>query len=62
MTQTLINNNNFNGKYVTMEDFTNHTVVSEGSTPQEAYELAIKKGYKNPVLIFVPATGMVQIY
>lgn len=62
MTQTLINNNNFNGKYVTIEDFANHTVISEGSTPQEAYEKAIKKGHKNPVIIFVPATGMVQIY
>jgi hypothetical protein len=62
MTQTLINNNDFNGKYVTMEDFSNHAVISEGNTPQEAYEKALKKGHKSPVIAFVPAKGMVQIY
>ena len=62
MSQTLIKTNNFNGKYVALKDFDNSTVVGEGTNPKEAYEHALKKGFKNPVIIFVPVKGMVQIY
>ena len=62
MTKTLIKSNNYNGRYVAMRDFGNHTIIADGSTPQEAYEKALKKGYESPVVTFVPLKGMVQIY
>ena len=62
MIKTLIKNSNFNGKYVAMKAFSDHTVIGEGKTPQEAYEKASKKGYKAPVVTFIPIKGMVQIY
>lgn len=62
MIRTLLKNNNFNGKYIAMKDFKDYSVVGEGETPQEAYDQALKKGYKNPVVTFVPFKDMVQIY
>jgi hypothetical protein len=62
MIQTLIKTNKYNGRYVAIEDFDNSTVVGEGLTPKEAYEHALEKGCKQPVLIFVPTKFMVQIY
>ncbi len=62
MIKTLINSSDYNGKYVAMKDFNDHTVVADGINPQEAYEKAAKKGLKNPVITFVPLKGMVQIY
>jgi len=60
--QVLAKNDKYTGKYVAMKDFDKHTIVSSGSTPTEAYNKALKKGYNNPVITYVPEKGMVQIY
>lgn len=62
MIRTLLKTNNFNGKYVAMKDFSDYTVIADGITPQEAYDKALGKGYKDPVVTFVPIKDMVQIY
>lgn len=62
MIQTIINNGNFGGKYVAMKSFKDHTIIGNGSTPQEALKKAEEGGYKNPVITFVPIKDMVQIY
>ena len=62
MIKTLLKSNNFNGKYVAMKTFSDHTVVADGETPQEAYKKAIEKGCQSPVVTFVPIKDMVQIY
>lgn len=62
MIKTLLKSNDHNGKYVAFKDFKDFAVIGEGATPQQAYEQAIKKGSKNPVVTFVPIKGMVQIY
>lgn len=62
MIQTLTQNNSFTGKYVAMKSFTDSTVVGDGATPQEAYEKALQKDCKNPVITFIPVKDMVQIY
>ena len=62
MVQTLIKDNRYNGKYVAIKDFSDSTVIGEGVTPQEAYEKAIQKGHKHPVITFIPIKDMVQIY
>jgi len=62
MIQTLLHGTQYNGKYVAMKSVNDTTVVGDGRTPQEAYEMAVKKGYPNPVMTFIPTKGMVQIY
>lgn len=62
MIKTLLKSNNYNGKYVAFKDFKDVSVIAEGATPQETYDKALKNGYVNPVITFVPIKGMVQIY
>jgi hypothetical protein len=62
MEQTLIKNKKYNGRYVAIKDFDDKTIIGDGKNPQEAYEKAVKKGYKDPVVLFVPIKNMVQIY
>ena len=62
MVQTVIAKDSFNGKYVAMKSFDDKQVVGEGSTPQEAYEQALRKGHKSPIITFIPSRNMVQIY
>lgn len=62
MIQTLIRNSAFNGKYVAIRGFGDRKVIDSGATPKEAYDKAVKKGYKNPLIMFVPIKDMVQIY
>ncbi|MBF0484723.1 MAG: hypothetical protein HQL25_08485 [Candidatus Omnitrophica bacterium] len=62
MIQTLIKNDNYSGKFVAFKDFEDHSIIGEGKTPQEAENAAEKKGFKNPVITFVPVKGMVEIY
>ena len=62
MIQTLIQSNNYNGRYVAMKSFKDHAVVGDGATPKEAYDKAVQKGCKEPVITFVPAKDIVQIY
>ena len=62
MIKTLLKSNDYNGKYVAFKDFKDASIIGEGATPKEAYDQAVKKGSKNPVVTFVPIKGMVQIY
>jgi hypothetical protein len=62
MANTLIKDEKYNGKYVALKDFADQTVVADGKNPGEAFENATKKGYQNPVILFVPSKDMVQIY
>ena len=62
MIQTLIHNNSFNGKYVAMKSFKDHSVVGSGNTPEQAKSEAAQNGCEHPVITFVPEKGIVQIY
>jgi hypothetical protein len=62
MVKTLIDSKKYDGDYVALKDFDSHKVVGNGKTPQEAYDIAKTKGCKDPVIVFVPVKGSVQIY
>ena len=62
MVQTLVKNKKYIGNYVALKDFGNSSVIAYGKTPEEAYRKAQKKGYKNPVITFIPTKEMVHIY
>ena len=62
MTIQLIKNKRYTGKYVALKSFEDGTVISSGAHVKEVYEKAAKKGYKGPVIIYVPKKDVVQIY
>jgi len=62
MEQILIKEKKYNGRYVALRDFDDSTVVSDSDSPEEAYAEALKKGYSNPVIVFIPTKDMIQIY
>lgn len=55
MTELLIENAEFYyGKYVTVSDFNDKTVITYSESAAEAYKEAQEKGFLDPVLIYVP--------
>lgn len=62
MGQTLIKEKKYSGCYVAIEDFDKGVVISSGKDPQKVYEEAVKKGYFEPVIAFIPSKDIVQIY
>ena len=62
MEQVLIKEEKYCGQYVAVKDFKNSVVIASGKDPKEVHDKAIKKGYFEPVIIFVPLKDMVQIY
>ena len=62
MGQTLIKEKKYSGCYVAIEDFDKGVVISSGKDPQKVYEEAVKKGYLEPVIVFIPNKDVMQIY
>ncbi len=62
MSVQLIKDKKYSGQYVALKDFKDNTVICKGAQPQQAYQKAVKKGYNDPVIIYVPAKNIVQIY
>ena len=61
MEQTLIRERKYNGRYVALKDFDDHVVIADGNDPKEVYELAVKKGYPDPVILSSPATFTLSV-
>jgi len=62
MQNILVKDEKYSGRFIALKDFIDPTVIVDGKTPKEVLEKAISKGYKNPVILFVPIKDMVQIY
>ncbi len=62
MEQTLIQTDRYNGRYVAMKSFEDHTVVGVGDEPDAALQNARAQGYENPVLLYIPEKEIVHIY
>jgi len=62
MEQVLIKEKKFEGRYVALEDIDHPLPIADGNSPDEVYESAIKKGFADPLILYVPLHGMVQIY
>ena len=62
MEQILIKEKKFEGKYVAIRSLSDSTPIADGDSPQDVYEAAIRLGVVSPLLLFVPAHEMVQIY
>ena len=62
MDQVLIKEKKFEGRYVALEDLDHPSPIADGKNPDEVYASAIQKGFTDPLILFVPLHGMVQIY
>ena len=62
MSNVLIKGNKYQGQYVALKDFDNPVVIAHGIDPQKVHKQAVKKGYKEPVIMHVPDKNMAQIY
>jgi len=62
MEKTLVTTDEFNGRYVAMRSFDDHTIVGAGDDPDSALKEAEAKGIRNPVLLYIPEQDIVHIY
>ncbi len=62
MEQVLIKERKYEGKYVALKDINHPNPIADGKNPDDVYKSAIEKGFKNPLILYVPIHGMVQIY
>ncbi|MBN1383918.1 MAG: hypothetical protein JW983_03425 [Elusimicrobia bacterium] len=62
MQNILIRDKKYLGQYVAIKDFDKPVVVAHGKNPKTVQKSATKKGFAEPVILFVPTKGMVQIY
>jgi len=56
------NANYYSGKYIAKESFQSTDVIAYGEDFSQVYILAESKGFKNPVVFYVPNKDMVHIY
>ncbi len=52
--RVICGNKKYEGKHVAFENFSSNKVIASGSGHKVVYEKAVKKGFKTPVLCFIP--------
>ena len=62
MEKVLVTTNEFNGRYVAMKSFDDNSIVGVGDDPEKALNDAKAKGFKTPVLLYIPEEKVVHIY
>ncbi len=58
----LINSDKYDGQYVAIKSPDDSTIVGYGNTPEEALNVAEKKGIQAPFLIYIPDKDVVHIH
>jgi len=61
-TKTIVKTNKYNGRYVALSDFEGTKVISSSKSVEKAYANAQKKGYDDPVVVYIPKKNEVNIY
>lgn len=62
MAKVLVKTDRYNGRYVAMKSFNDTRIVGSGKDPETALKQATAKGFKDPVLVYIPEKEMVHIY
>ncbi len=62
MEKVLVNTDKYDGRYVAMKSFDDNTIVGVGDSPEKALKDAESKGFKDPVLLYIPEKDTVHIY
>ena len=62
MDNTLVKGERYGGRFVALKSFDDQTIIVEGKDPKETLDKATQKGFKTPVIVYVPVKDMVQIF
>jgi len=62
MDRVLVKTDRYNGRYVALKSFNDNRIVGSGKDPETALKEAAAKGFKDPVLVYIPEKEMVHIY
>jgi hypothetical protein len=62
MEKILVTTDEFDGRYVAMKSFEDNSIVGVGDDPEKALKEAGAKGFKDPVLLYIPEKDLVHIY
>ena len=62
MENLLVKTNEYNGRYVALRTFEDHTVIGVGDDPESALKDAKANGVEEPVLVYVTEKDTVHIY
>ncbi|MDD2703451.1 MAG: DUF5678 domain-containing protein [Candidatus Omnitrophica bacterium] len=62
MTQVLIKDKKYTGKFVAIKNARKPVIVSSGKDPQSVYKKALRCGCSEPVIFFVPEKNAGQTY
>lgn len=62
MNKPLVESIEYYGKYVALKSIDNNEIVGVGDTPQIAINEAAKKGFSNPLIVYIPEKDVDQIY
>lgn len=62
MEKILVTTDEFNGRYAAMKSVDDNTIVGVGEDPEKALKDAEARGFKNPVLVYIPEKELVHIY
>jgi hypothetical protein len=62
MEKVLVTTDEFNGLYVAMRSIDDNTIVGVSEDPEKALKEAEAKGFKDPVILYIPEKDLVHIY
>jgi len=62
MENLLVKTNEYNGRYVALRSFEDHSVIGVGDDPEAALKDAMANGVEEPVLVYVTEKDTVHIY
>ena len=60
--KVILKDNKFHNCFVAMKSFSSGTVVASGKDAESVRKEANEKGFKNPVIMFVPPKGAKFFY
>ena len=62
MEKLLVTTNEYNGRYVAMKSFEDNTIAGVEDNPEKALKDSEMKGFKKPVILYIPEEDIVHIY
>jgi hypothetical protein len=62
MENVMVDTDDYNGRYVALKSFEDHTVMGSGLDPATALNEAKAKGCDNPLIVYIDPPNTVNIY
>ncbi|HUT55657.1 MAG TPA: hypothetical protein VM658_19865 [bacterium] len=62
MENVMVETDDYNGRYVALKSFEDHTVMGSGLDPAAAFDEARAKGCDDPIIVYIDDPNTVNIY